>query len=154
MEIVFYNRNGRPVAYTTDWVAIYLYTGEPVAYLSHDAVYTFAGTHLGWFVDGRIVDHAGRDVFFTGLAMGQPAIPVGLTPVRKDIRRAMPGRQTREAKPALPERVYAWAARSSENYFFPIAVPAAYRTPCAPPVPFRVLGAHNTSIRETGALAA
>jgi len=154
MEIVFYNKNGRPIAYTEDWATIYLYTGDPVAYLDQDAVYAFAGTHLGWFVEGRILDRAGRDVFFTDLAMGQPAIPVGLTPVRKDVRRAMPIRQKREAKPALPERAYAWARRSSEKFFFPIAVPAVHRTPCTPSAPFRVLGAHSTSMRETGVLAA
>ena len=67
MEIVFYNRNGRPIAYAEDWATIYLYTGEPVAYLSESAAYTFAGTLLGWFVEGRLVDRAGRDVFFTNL---------------------------------------------------------------------------------------
>lgn len=48
MEIVFHNKNGRPVAYTQDRVAIYLYTGEPVAYLHQDALYALmAGTWGG-----------------------------------------------------------------------------------------------------------
>lgn len=154
MEIIFYNKNGRPVAYSEDWGMIYLYNGEPVAYLHQDAVYAFSGIHLGWFVEGRIVDRAGRDVFFTDLAMGRPAVPIGLAPLRKGVRRSMPIRRPREPKPAFSGRTTAWAPRSSEQFFFRLAAPALRGMPCTSPMPFRVPAVHGGGIRERGRLVA
>ena len=122
MEIVFYNRNGRPIAYTEDWATIYLYTGDPVAYLSDGAVYAFAGTHLGWFVEGRLVDRAGRDAFFTNLSMGRPATPAKLVPLPKGVKRVRPARHIKETEPVRPPRIRAWARKSSERFFHPLAV--------------------------------
>lgn len=47
-----------------DDMTIYLWSGEPVAYLLSDRsrdfhVYGFNGKHLGWFVDGVVRDHEG-----------------------------------------------------------------------------------------------
>ena len=125
MEIVFYNRNGRPIAYTEDWATIYLYTGDPVAYLIDGAVYAFTGTHLGWFVEGRILDQAGRDLFITNLAMGRPATPLKLAPLGKGAKRTRPLRRLKEPEAAQPLRVRVWAARSSERFFRPIETPCS-----------------------------
>jgi hypothetical protein len=122
MEIVLYNKNGRPIAYTEDWATIYLYTGEPVAYLSESAAYTFAGTLLGWFVEGRLVDRAGRDVFFTNLSMGRPATPLKLASLPKGVKRARPVRRLREPEPVRPPRMRAWAVTSSGRFFRPLPV--------------------------------
>lgn len=117
MEILFYNKSGRPVAYTQDQATIYLYNGEAVAYLDGDAVYAFEGRHLGWFVEGRVLDHAGHDVFFTDLAMGRPATPIKLAPIPKGVKHARPIWREQEGRPMHPERKRAWAARSSEAFF-------------------------------------
>lgn len=102
MELVFYNKNRRPVAYVGDSAIIYLYSGEPVAYLHRDSIYTFAGPHVGWFIRGYVWDHAGCAVFFTSLASGPPARPVGLAPMPKGVQRSSPFRQPRTPGPAYP----------------------------------------------------
>ena len=50
--MTFYNKNGKPIAYTEDNEHIYLFTGQPVAYFYGDAVYGFNGHHIGWFENG------------------------------------------------------------------------------------------------------
>ena len=50
--MVFYDNCGHPTAYTEDDIHIYLFTGEPVAYLHTDAVYGYNGRQIGWFRDG------------------------------------------------------------------------------------------------------
>ena len=47
--MVFYDQHGRPVAYSEDSTHIYLFTGEPVAYLDGDVVYGYNGKHYGWW---------------------------------------------------------------------------------------------------------
>ncbi len=61
-EISLYNSNGEAVAYiaVNDDFTIYLWDGEPVAYLDDDDVYGFNGKHLGWFSQGIIIDHDGN----------------------------------------------------------------------------------------------
>ena len=59
MKSTFYDSNGRHVAYTEDDVHIYLFSGEPVAYLDNGSVYSFSGRHLGWFENGCIRDNNG-----------------------------------------------------------------------------------------------
>jgi hypothetical protein len=66
-EITLFDGQGRPSAYVVldDELAIYLWSGKPVAYLQPDSaggfhVYGFNGKHLGWFVDGIVRDHDGN----------------------------------------------------------------------------------------------
>jgi hypothetical protein len=56
-KMTFYDFEGTPVAYCDDGEAIYLYTGEPMAYLDTDSVYAYSGRHLDFFVDGWVRDH-------------------------------------------------------------------------------------------------
>ena len=41
--MTFYDINGRAVAYRDDGESIYLFTGEPVAYIYGNLVYTYNG---------------------------------------------------------------------------------------------------------------
>ena len=61
-EISLFNSNGEAVAYIAvdDDFTIYLWDGEPVAYLDDDDVYGFNGKHLGWFSESMIIDHNGE----------------------------------------------------------------------------------------------
>jgi hypothetical protein len=122
MEIVFYSMNGRPIAYTEDRGTIYLYTGEPVAYLSEGAVYAFSGAHLGWFAEGRLMDRTGRDVLFTNLSIGRPATPLRLAPLPKGVKRVRPVPRLKETEPIRPSRVRAWADTQPDRFFRPITV--------------------------------
>ncbi|MBB1332759.1 MULTISPECIES: 4-fold beta flower protein [unclassified Pseudoalteromonas] len=65
-EISLFSGSGDAAAYIdiSEELTIYLWSGEPVAYLSEDNlggyhVYGFNGKHLGWFVGGAIRDHKG-----------------------------------------------------------------------------------------------
>ncbi len=69
-EITLFDSRGRAVAYITldDEATIYLWEGEPVAYLKRTSddlhIYNFDGRHLGWLVRGVVMDHDGNGVGF------------------------------------------------------------------------------------------
>lgn len=74
MDITFYDRTGRPIAYTSDGKHIFTFRGKAVAYVDKDSVYSYSGAHLGRFVDGWVRDNGGRCVFFTENARGRPLL--------------------------------------------------------------------------------
>lgn len=62
-ELSLYSSSGKAVAYIVESDAtIYLWSGEPVAYLKDNDVYGFNGKHLGWFKSGALYDHDGAVV--------------------------------------------------------------------------------------------
>ncbi len=102
-DIVLYDRRGIPTAYLSpaDENTVYLWTGEPVAYLYEDHLYGFNGRHLGWFQDGIIWDYEGVAIGYTREA---------LTPSPSDggprgPQAPQPARLPREAAPPEPNRV-------------------------------------------------
>ncbi len=62
MEISLYDGRGYPVAYIAEDEdrAIYLWTGQAVAYLAGDNIFGWKGQHIGWFVDGVLYNRQGR----------------------------------------------------------------------------------------------
>jgi hypothetical protein len=50
----FYDELGTPVAYSHDDVHIYAFSGEPLAYFRTNSVYSFGGSHMGWYINGWI----------------------------------------------------------------------------------------------------
>ena len=101
--MVFYDNRGRPTAYIEDNVHIYLFTGEPVAYLDRDAAYGFNGHQFGWFENGWVRDLDGCCVFFTENATG----PGPIKPV-KHVKRV---RRIKAAKKM------SWSQLSGEAFF-------------------------------------
>lgn len=70
-ENTLFDPNGTPVAYIS-WdhdSTVYLFSGDPVAYLYDDHVYGFNGRHLGWFEQGIVWDSEGKRVGFTRRAL-------------------------------------------------------------------------------------
>lgn len=74
-EISLFDARGEAVAYIdtedSDEMVIYLWTGEPVAYVRKAnytgeaaSIYGFNGRHLGWFESGVVRTHKGRAVGF------------------------------------------------------------------------------------------
>ena len=69
-EKTLFDSEGAAVAYIAldDELNIYLWKGEPVAYLKKDAgnihIYGFNGDHLGWFEKGIVYNSKGRAVGF------------------------------------------------------------------------------------------
>jgi hypothetical protein len=62
-EITLFNSDGAAIAYIdTDEMTVYLWEGQPVAYLEKGSVWGFNGDHLGWFTKGIIRDHDGYAV--------------------------------------------------------------------------------------------
>lgn len=66
-EVSLFDGQGKATAYiaVSDGLTIYLWSGEPVAYLDPDSqggynVYGFNGNHLGWFLNDVIWDHSGN----------------------------------------------------------------------------------------------
>jgi hypothetical protein len=118
MQITFFDRSGRPVAYTTDGVYIYLFNGKPVAYVRNESVYSFPGKHLGWFLNGWIRDHSGACAFFTESATGGPVKPVKRTKPVKGVKGIKPIKGTRQIKPIKAIKSLSWSALTGEPFFY------------------------------------
>jgi hypothetical protein len=116
--ITFYDQSGEAVAYLDeDGESIYLYGGEPIAFLSGEGIYSYAGRYLGWFEDGWVLDRSGNRVFFTENATGGPVRPVRAVRPARGARSARPARGAREARPARPVRSSSWSRLTGENFF-------------------------------------
>src|SRR5437870_4356594 len=62
----FYDSSGHAVAYIDDdGESIYLWNGQPVAWVDGDSIYSYSGHYLGWLQNGWVWDLTGRAVFFT-----------------------------------------------------------------------------------------
>jgi hypothetical protein len=70
-EISLFNAQGAAIAYidADEDLTIYLWSGEPVAYLDDGNVYGFNGKHLGWFERGAIWGKDGGAACATAAAM-------------------------------------------------------------------------------------
>ena len=70
-EITLYDSAGEAAAYIdiADRNTIYLWSGEPAAYLLKEGsvpdIYGFNGRHLGWLENGSVRDHEGLMAGFT-----------------------------------------------------------------------------------------
>ncbi len=103
-EIGLFDGRGNATAYIAvgDDLTIYLWSGEPVAYLARDAgggydVYGFNGNHLGWFLNGVIWDHAGGASCATKQAMqGTKLEPL------KALKQLKPIKSVKEIVPVRP----------------------------------------------------
>ncbi|HEX6039361.1 MAG TPA: hypothetical protein VFZ20_15020 [Longimicrobium sp.] len=63
METTLYDHDGRAVAYIdSDGESIYLYDGEPVAWIEGDCIYAYGGNFIGWVVAGWVLDKNGERV--------------------------------------------------------------------------------------------
>lgn len=118
MPMTFYDRSGKPVAYTEDDVHIFLYLGYPAGYLFGGSVYSYSGRHLGTVRTGWIRDHAGNGVFFTDEAMnGGLPLPQKHVKPPKLLKKPKPPKGRRETPPPQAEDTGEWSAHSSETFF-------------------------------------
>ena len=117
--MTFYNSSGRAVAYLhDDGEHIYLFSGQPVAYLSNDAVYAFNGTQLGWFENGWIRDLTGKCVFFTETSTGSgPIKPVKHVKPVKGVKHVRPLKCVKHARHAKAAKSLSWSQLSGEQFF-------------------------------------
>jgi hypothetical protein len=116
--MVFYDNHGRPTAYTEDGIHIYLFTGEPVAYLHTDTVYGYNGRQFGWYENGWICDLNGYCVFFTENASGSgPVKPVKHVCPVKHVKRVKPVKHVRAVKRIRPIKKLSWSQLSGVVFF-------------------------------------
>jgi 4-fold beta flower protein len=106
-EISLYDQEGEAVAYidTNSDATIYLWSGEPVAYLNGEDVYGFNGKHLGWFEEGIIWDHNGDGVGFIKGAVNKLTKLEAL----KGLKKLMPLKSLRELAPLKPLKSERWS---------------------------------------------
>ena len=117
-NITFYNRYGKPIAYTDDGKHIYLFSGKPVAYFYDESVYGFNGKHLGRFIDGWIRDNNGNCVFFTEKTRGSgPIKPIRQIAPIKSIKNIKPIKSIKQIRPVKPVNTLSWSSLSSEVFF-------------------------------------
>jgi hypothetical protein len=117
MPMTFYDRSGKPVAYTEDDVHVFLYSGYPVGYLYDSSVYSYSGRHLGTLRAGWIRDHAGDRVFFTDAVSSGPPLPSKLVKPPKLLKKPKPAKGRREAPPPRAEDTEEWSAHPVEKFF-------------------------------------
>jgi hypothetical protein len=118
MQINFYDKTGKPTAYTEDRIHIYLFSGEAVGYLDGDSVFSYTGVHLGWFEDDWIRDHSGNCAFFTDeTSGGGPVRPSRGTKPLKSVKSAKPAKGVKQVKPAKPGKSLFWSRLSGKQFF-------------------------------------
>ena len=102
-EVPLFNGEGEAAAYIADDFTIYLWEGEPVAYLTpaSDGVfhlYGFNGQHLGWFTRGAVWGSDGDAACAVREALRRPP---QIAPV-KGIKEIKPIKAIKELAPIAP----------------------------------------------------
>lgn len=116
--MIFYNQQGKPIAYTDDNKIIYLFSGHPVAYFYRDVIYGFNGHQFGWFLNGWVRDLKGNCVFFTDHHSGSgPAIPARHAIPARGAKYAIPARYAIQAVRSRPAISCSWSDLSNESFF-------------------------------------
>jgi hypothetical protein len=108
-EITFYDKDGKACAYSEDGVHIFLFDGKPIAYLYQESIYSFNGFHLGFFIDGWVIDNNGFYVYFTPDARGGPLKPIKQIKPIKHVKQIKPVKTIKQIKPIKSIRVNAWS---------------------------------------------
>lgn len=116
--MVFYDNHGKPTAYTEDDMHIFLFTGQPVAYLSGDAVFGFNGRLLGWFNNGWIRDLNGYCVFYSENATGcGPSMPSRGSCPSKGSKASMPSKASMQSRCSRASDKTGWSPLSGKQFF-------------------------------------
>ena len=129
VEITLFDRYGHSTAYiaTDDGMTIYLWNGNPVAYLEQDPaggfhIFGFNGRHLGWLVDGIVRDQRGDAVCAQREAMGtdNPGFYTELNDPEpfKELREMKPIQELKEFAPFRPHFSYSWSDSSCNLYLY------------------------------------
>jgi hypothetical protein len=111
----FYDAQGKATAYIAidDGLTVYLWTGEPVAYLQDDSFFGVNGKHLGWYRDGAVYDHDGAIVAVPAIALAQSPDPARA----RGPRQAKPAARERAAAPAKPVFGRSWSKTPAKAFF-------------------------------------
>jgi hypothetical protein len=123
-ELTLFDPQGEPVGYIDgkDDYTIYFWDGTPVAYLALDdnlfSIYSFNGNHLGWFVNGIVIDHEGsmvgtsRDILSSIIYQVEPF---------KEFKKMKPVKKMRAQQPFTPLITSFWSNISLAVFLAPPA---------------------------------
>ena len=121
-EVTLFDSHEHTVAYIADDLTIYVWSGEPVAYIERDAngeqqIYGFNGKHLGWYVAGVVRDHRGYVVGARrgAFASGQFAAAVQYEGF-KAFKQLMPVKAVHEFPPPRSPFISQWSPTSLEQF--------------------------------------
>jgi len=118
MDITFCDSTGSPIAYSEDNEHIYLYSGQPVAYLSDGSIFAYSGEHLGRFEKDWVRDNQGYCVFYTSDAKGGPMKPMKKMKPMKGMKKMKPMKGMKKTKPMKPMDKSSWSTLSGAQFFF------------------------------------
>jgi len=117
LKVDFYAKDGNALAYILDDIHIFLYSGEPAAYIFDEAVYTFSGRHIGWYKNHWLRDTNGNCVAFTHLAKGGPARPLMNPKPDKIECKKIPIKKEKKNKTPAPLDTIEWSKKSGSSFF-------------------------------------
>jgi hypothetical protein len=107
-EISLFDKSGDAKAYIADDLTIYLWDGNPVAYLFKSGsdwhIYGFNGNHLGWYVDDIIYDNNG---FAIGAQKDATNMLTSIEPI-KGVKGIKPIKNIKEIVPIKPILSNTW----------------------------------------------
>ena len=111
----FYDAQGKATAYIAldDGLTVYMWTGEPVAYVEDDSFFGVNGKHLGWYHDGAVYDHDGAIVAVPAVALAQSPDPARA----RSPRQQKPSAREKNARPAKPVFGRSWSKASARAFF-------------------------------------
>lgn len=114
--MIFYNRYGIPIAYEEQ--GIYLFSGQPVAFITDEAVYSYSGRQLGWYDNGWVRDLSGKCVFYTEGAYGfGPLKPCKQIAPIKFTKLGKPACLIKQARCGKVINSMAWSSLSGRVFF-------------------------------------
>lgn len=112
-EIALLDVVNQPIAYCEDGVHVYLYSGEPVAYVFEDGLYGYHGKLLGWLGLGSVLDRSGLRACTT-----VPSTSLTGMPPWKGMKGMLPMQAGREWKPARPvATINGWSPLVGRAFF-------------------------------------
>lgn len=114
-DINLFDSSGNAVAYIAvdEDSTIYLWSGQPVAYLDEDNVYGFDGKHIGWYEKAAIYDHQGDVVAAIAEDFRRP---VAIAPL-KGIKQLSPLKALEEMEPLKPLFHSQWSNVPAKAFF-------------------------------------
>ena len=117
MDVVYYDKKGKPLCYCDDGIHIFSFDGKPLAYINDEDIYSFPGRHLGWLKDGWIRDHQGQCVLFSELSRGGPGLPGKMGVPGKSGKFGLPGKGGRDGRQSQPGFNNNWSSATSQELF-------------------------------------
>jgi len=117
MFLALYDRDGAAIVYSDDGEHLFLFSGQPAAYIDADAVFSYRGEQLGWFERGWLRDKDGRCVAFSEKAAAGPHVPARgpLPPIAP--KQPLPTLERQDPRALRPLHSNTWSNRSAIEFF-------------------------------------